>query len=146
MQEKRTLEKCIRSHDQIHNPLSSICFDAKKKKKKCHRIQRSMPFHLMSSTLMTVSNIYSFAFIQDEREQRLQASQLVHEFNGRISKKDENAWRRAREEILWLRNWGASLQPNEPGVGVFGRIKTEFLEAEFLKALLSNGRTLSSAK
>lgn len=88
----------------------------------------------------TVKRAGDLAFVQDEREQKAQASQLIHEFTSRISRKDNDAWKHARQEVLWLRNWGADLQPNEHGLGVFGRIKAEFLEAEILKALLSNGR------
>jgi protein transport protein SEC39 len=87
----------------------------------------------------TVKRAGDLLFVQDEREQRSQAAQLIHELASSISNKDDESWVKARKEILWLRDWGAVSDEAQHGAGIFGRLSKEFLEAEILKALLPNG-------
>ncbi|EKD21066.1 uncharacterized protein L3040_000896 [Drepanopeziza brunnea f. sp. 'multigermtubi'] len=83
------------------------------------------------------------ALLQDEHEQRL----VFHDLMNRIGngpKEDDKYWIRARNEILWLSNWGAEelSDGSEPtkakGRGIFGQLSRELIEAEFLKTLLTN--------
>jgi hypothetical protein len=63
-------------------------------------------------------------------------------------KSDDKYWVKIRNEILWLRSWGAEelLEGAESinGKGVFGQLPKEFIEAELLKALLMNTRKSNS--
>lgn len=101
----------------------------------CLLSQRGIPY--------TVKKAGDLLFIQDEREQKSQASQLILELTSKISNKDDDAWVKARREILWLRSWGLHPNDSRNACGVFGRLSKDFLEAEILKALLSNGRKWS---
>jgi hypothetical protein len=59
-------------------------------------------------------------------------------------KSDDKYWVKIRNEILWLRSWGAEELSEGTdalkGKGVFGQLPKEFIEAELLKALLANTR------
>ncbi|KAI1876555.1 hypothetical protein JX265_004081 [Neoarthrinium moseri] len=84
------------------------------------------------------------AFLQDEREQKSEAIKFINTLRNNAPKTDDKYWIRVRNELLWLRDWGAE----EAGVssspvqlnGVFGQLKREFLEIECLKAFLASGR------
>lgn len=84
--------------------------------------------------------------LQDEAEQRSVAQSFMRIFeNG--PKGDDKYWIRVRNELLWLRSWGAEdvgedLETSQ-GRGVFGKVNKDFLEMEFLKALLANTRKLT---
>ncbi|KAK3945139.1 Sec39 domain-containing protein [Diplogelasinospora grovesii] len=84
------------------------------------------------------------ALLHDEREQKAEALKLIHTISNNGPKTDDKFWIRARNEILWLRDWGAEnntpSSPEPVGKGVFGQLKREFLEVEILKALLANTR------
>ncbi|SZF01455.1 unnamed protein product [Blumeria hordei] len=74
-------------------------------------------------------------------------SVLFHEFMDQTckrSKDDDKYWIRKRNEIQWLRNWGINdineFSSPKSGLGIFGQLPREVIEAEFLKILLSNGR------
>ncbi|KAK3986295.1 protein transport protein sec39 [Cladorrhinum sp. PSN332] len=90
----------------------------------------------------TVRKAGELALLQDEREQKTEAVKLIHAIINNGPKSDDKFWIRARNEILWLRDWGAEeaawaeATPN----GIFSQLKKEFLEIEILKALLSNTR------
>ncbi|KAF3345151.1 hypothetical protein VdG2_06764 [Verticillium dahliae VDG2] len=80
------------------------------------------------------------AFIQDEREQKMEATKLVHTIVNRAPRNDESYWTRSRRQILWLRDWGAKSSSEGSGSGVLGRVTSSFLEAEILKGLLANNQ------
>jgi hypothetical protein len=85
------------------------------------------------------------AFLQDEREQKGEAIRLIRSFSMHGPKNDDKYWIRARNELLWLRDWGAEEVTGSPDAkihGVLGRLKKDFLEVECLKAFLANTRTL----
>ncbi|KAM0327717.1 hypothetical protein ACHAQA_006012 [Verticillium albo-atrum] len=86
----------------------------------------------------SVKRAGDLVFIRDEREQKAEAIKFIHTILTRAPRNDEKYWISARKQILWLRDWGAKPGPGGTGIGALGRVKVEFLEAEILKALLSN--------
>ncbi|KAI0200988.1 Sec39 domain-containing protein [Astrocystis sublimbata] len=83
------------------------------------------------------------AFLQDEREQKAEALRLIRSFSASGPKNDDKYWIRARNELLWLRDWGAEEafgSADAPNRGIFGQLKKDFLEVECLKAFLTNTR------
>ncbi|KAH7032806.1 Sec39 domain-containing protein [Microdochium trichocladiopsis] len=83
------------------------------------------------------------AFLQDEREQKAEAMRMIRSFSSVGPKNDDKYWLRARDELLWLRDWGAEEDwgaAQSETRGVLGQLKKEFLEVECLKAFLSNTR------
>ncbi|EMR67420.1 putative secretory pathway protein sec39 protein [Eutypa lata UCREL1] len=92
----------------------------------------------------TVRRAGELAFLQDEREQKAEASRFILALSNKGPKSDDKYWIRARNELLWLRDWGAEESwesTNVQAQGVFGQLNKEFLEVECLKAFLSNTRT-----
>ncbi|KAI1024849.1 hypothetical protein LB504_009953 [Fusarium proliferatum] len=89
----------------------------------------------------TVRKAGDLAFIQDQQEQKSQIGRLIRNLPTRASE-DDGFWIRARKEILWLHGWGNS--PKSTGdqtlQGIFGNVTLEFVETEFLKAMLSRSR------
>ncbi|TAQ85410.1 hypothetical protein B7494_g6268 [Chlorociboria aeruginascens] len=105
---------------------------------------------LVSAYLLTklgqpsnIRRVGELALLQNEREQRHEFMMMMSQI-GDKGKGDDRYWTRTRNEILWLRNWGAEeIIENMDvvqGRGIFGQIPKDFLEAEFLKALLANNR------
>ncbi|KAL7625594.1 hypothetical protein AAE478_004814 [Parahypoxylon ruwenzoriense] len=91
----------------------------------------------------TIRRAGELAFLQDEREQRAEATKFIHSLRNNGPKGDDKYWIRARNELLWLLDWGAEEGLGSPDVrtrGVFGQLKKEFLEVECLKAFLSSTR------
>ncbi|KAL2019623.1 hypothetical protein VTK56DRAFT_9438 [Thermocarpiscus australiensis] len=91
----------------------------------------------------TVRRAGELALLQDEREQKAEAAKLVHSISNNGPKTEDKFWVRARNEILWLHDWGAEdgWSSSEPVPrGIFSRLKRDYLEVEILKALLSNTR------
>ncbi|CAL3972007.1 unnamed protein product [Diplocarpon coronariae] len=83
------------------------------------------------------------ALLQDELEQKNAFQSLVHHIaNG--PKEDDKYWIRARNEILWLWNWGAEELSGATntlkGRGIFGQLSKEFIEEEVFKMFLTNTR------
>ncbi|KAI1822832.1 secretory pathway Sec39 [Xylaria intraflava] len=96
-----------------------------------------------AGTPCSVRRAGELAFLQDEREQQAEAVKLIRSFGAHGPKNDDKYWIRARNELLWLRDWGAEEafgSPDVPIHGIFGRLKKEFLEVECLKAFLANTR------
>ncbi len=54
----------------------------------------------------TVKRAGDLVFLQDEREQKAEALKLIHNVTTRAPKNNDFHWSRAREELLWLWNWG----------------------------------------
>lgn len=93
----------------------------------------------------TVRRAGELALLQGEREQKAEAVKLIHAIEANGPKSDDKSWIKARNEVLWLRDWGSgedSASPRDQVKGLFGQVKTEFLDVEMLKALLANGRML----
>jgi len=97
-----------------------------------------------SGSPCTVKRAGELALLQNEREQKAEAAKVIHLITENGPKTDDKYWIRARNEILWLRDWGAeeaaSSASSQSCKGIFGQVKREFLEVELLKALLANTR------
>lgn len=85
------------------------------------------------------------ALLQDKREQEYEFGRVMSALTtkgGQVF--DDKAWTRARNELLWLRSWGAEELTEgatvSHGKGVFGKLPREAIELALLKALLSNNR------
>ncbi|KAK3955356.1 secretory pathway protein Sec39-domain-containing protein [Pseudoneurospora amorphoporcata] len=91
----------------------------------------------------TLRRVGELALLQDGREQKTEALKLIHALANQGPKTDDKLWMKARDEILWLRDWGAEdawgATDSRPK-GIFSQLNKEFLEVEFLKALLTNTR------
>lgn len=83
--------------------------------------------------------------LQDRHDQKNELIKLVSLIGVNGSKRDDAYWERLRLEIIWLHDWGsASLAVGKDATrGIFGMISRQEIEAELLKALLSNGRRSS---
>ncbi|KAK6208750.1 secretory pathway protein Sec39 [Colletotrichum tabaci] len=88
----------------------------------------------------TIKRVGDLAFIQDERDQKAEVVKLIHAVAERAPKNDEKFWAKARDKVLWLRNWGISVSPNSPVMGVFASVELEVIETEILRALISSAR------
>ncbi|KAI1759924.1 secretory pathway Sec39 [Hypoxylon sp. FL1150] len=91
----------------------------------------------------TVRKAGELALLQDEREQKAEATKFIHSLSNNGPKSDDKYWIRARNELLWLRDWGAEEAQDTWDIqaqGIFGQLKKEFLEVECLRAFLSNTR------
>ncbi|KAK8035312.1 hypothetical protein PG993_010307 [Apiospora rasikravindrae] len=97
-----------------------------------------------SGTLCNVRRAGELAFLQDEREQKAEASKFLRNLRNHAPKTEDKYWMRARNELLWLRDWGAEEASDSISdlriQGVFGKLNREFLEMECLKAILTSGR------
>ncbi|KAI0472182.1 secretory pathway Sec39 [Xylariaceae sp. FL0804] len=83
------------------------------------------------------------AFLQDQGEQKEEAIRFLHSLSNNGPKSDDKYWIRARNELLWLRDWGdeeVSGSTDARTRGVFGQLDKDFLEVECLKIFLSNTR------
>lgn len=97
-----------------------------------------------SGTLCNVRRAGELAFLQDEREQKAEAGTFLRNLRNHAPKSEDKYWMRARNELLWLRDWGAEEVSDDASdlriQGVFGQLNKEFLEMECLKAILTSGR------
>lgn len=94
-------------------------------------------------TSCTIRRAGELAVLQSEREQNSEAAKLIHWVASNGPRSEDRYWIKARNEILWLRDWGAdddrgTAEPSQTGNGVLGQVKREYIEVEFLKALLAN--------
>lgn len=91
---------------------------------------------------ITVRRAGELALLQDEREQKTEFLKLIHTISERGPNSDDKFWIKARNEMLWLRDWGAEEEASSGGEeycsGIFGRLKSDFVEVEMLKALLAH--------
>jgi hypothetical protein len=94
---------------------------------------------------LSVRRAGELVFLQDERDQKFLFSKLMSRI-GDGPKSDDKYWTKIRNEILWLRSWGAEELfeggDSVNGKGVFGQLPRESIEAELVKALLANTRKL----
>ncbi|KAI1811347.1 secretory pathway Sec39 [Poronia punctata] len=96
-----------------------------------------------AGTPCNVRRAGELAFLQDEKEQKLDAMKFIRSFAANGPANDDKYWIRARNELLWLRDWGADEAVGIAGshvCGVFAQLKKEFLEVECLKAFLAKTR------
>lgn len=101
-----------------------------------------------AGVLCTVRRAGELAFLQEEREQKTEVTKFLGTLRNNAPKTDDKYWIRARNELLWLRDWGAEevSESSEAHVhGVFGQLGKEFLEVECLKAFLASGRKCQPA-
>lgn len=78
---------------------------------------------------------------RDAREQKSELVKLVRLAANQSPKAGDEYWTRVRNEVLWLHSPG--LQPSEnDGRGAFGTLSRHSIEAELLKAMLSQSRML----
>ena len=106
----------------------------------------SSAFLLTSAGLpCTVRRAGDLVFLRDSGEQKSEAVKFIHLISGRTSQNDDEHWLAARKELFWLWSWSAA-EVDSPtsqfGAGVFGAVDREFLEKEFLKALLTATRKI----
>lgn len=97
-----------------------------------------------AGSAITVRKAGELAMLQDDREQQAEFLKLIHTVSERGPSSDDKFWIKARNEILWLRDWGAGDEDESSGAqrycGIFGRLDKEFIEIEVLKALLAHNR------
>lgn len=110
-----------------------------------HALLVSSYLFTKEGTGITMKRAAELALLQQDFEQREEFKRLVLTHNSRGVKGDDRYWSRTRNEILWLRNWGAAEVPGDMAVngrGVFGRISKEEIEVTLLKTFLSNNRII----
>lgn len=91
----------------------------------------------------TIRKAGELAMVHDASEQGLQLTRLMMCIvNG--PKEDDKYWIRMRNELLWLRSWGAEEisegADTTTGRGIFGKLSKDLIEGEILKTLLKNTR------
>ncbi|KAK9442839.1 Secretory pathway Sec39 [Metarhizium brunneum] len=83
-------------------------------------------------------------FLHDERDQRSEISKLLRTIAIQASKENDDFLLKAREFLLWLRDWGHGTAGRPTAgaatAGALGMLSKEYVEAEFLKLLLSRER------
>jgi hypothetical protein len=91
---------------------------------------------------LSIRRIGQLVLLQDEREQKYEFDRLVLAVITKGAQSpDDRYWVRARNELLWLRGWGAEeFAEGAVVIGVFGKIPKESIEVALLKGLLSNNR------
>lgn len=98
-----------------------------------------------AGSAITVRKAGELAMLQDEREQKAEFMKLIHTISERGPSSDDKYWIKARNEILWLRDWGAEEEEgsneDQHYCGIFGRLDKELIEVEMLKTLLAHSRT-----
>lgn len=86
---------------------------------------------------LSVTKIAKLRFWSDESEQLTLLQRVLH---GMI--RDTEGWLSARDTILWLWDWALLDKPELPdtGCGMFGKIRRDKLEREFLQAACTAGQ------
>ncbi|OAA66208.1 Secretory pathway Sec39 [Cordyceps fumosorosea ARSEF 2679] len=82
-------------------------------------------------------------FIGDEREQKGELGKLLRAIANQEPRGDDGYWKRSRDAILWLSDWGhrnSSRGLLSHRCGPLSMVSKEHIEAEFLKTLLSKSR------
>ncbi|TVY89560.1 hypothetical protein LAWI1_G002834 [Lachnellula willkommii] len=92
---------------------------------------------------LTIRRAGELALLQNEQEQGFTLSRLMMSIvNG--PKEDDKYWIRVRNELLWLRSWGAEELSEgadaTKGRGILGKLSQYLIETEILKTLLKNTR------
>jgi hypothetical protein len=92
---------------------------------------------------LSIKQVAELVLFQDKREQTTEFNRFISNVsNG--PKGDKKYWIKLRNEVLWLRSWGAEElsegTTTSTGKGIFGTLSKEFVDAELLKLFLSNTR------
>lgn len=85
---------------------------------------------------------------EDEKQQKIELARFLAKGAALSpSRGDDRYWTKVRNEVLWMRSWGAEeleeVATDAPAKGILGQIPKEYIEIEILKGLLSNSRTFS---
>ena len=97
---------------------------------------------------LTILRAGQMALRQDETQQKMELSRFMAKGpTASASRGDDRYWTRIRNEILWMRSWGAEelgvATSAVIGKGILGQLGKEYVEIEIIKGLLANSRTLS---
>ncbi|KHO00901.1 protein transport protein Sec39 [Metarhizium album ARSEF 1941] len=83
-------------------------------------------------------------FRRDERDQKSETLKLLRNIAAQASKENDDFLLRARAFLLWLQDWGHEAADKSTAgaatAGTLGMVSMEYVEAEFLKLLLSRER------
>ncbi|ATY66893.1 protein transport protein Sec39, putative [Cordyceps militaris CM01] len=81
-------------------------------------------------------------FIGDAREQKGELSKLLRAIAREARHGDDSYWKRSRDAIIWLSNWGHNdnKELSSHCYGPLGMVSREHIETEVLKILLSKTR------
>ncbi|KAG9234002.1 Sec39 domain-containing protein [Amylocarpus encephaloides] len=98
---------------------------------------------MKSGSRFAVRRAGELVLLQNEREQKLEFDRLVsHVSDG--PKGDDKYWVKLRNEVLWLRSWGAEELSDDTngssGKGIFGKLPKDYVESKLLELLLANTR------
>ncbi|MCJ1284199.1 hypothetical protein MMC26_003530 [Xylographa opegraphella] len=95
--------------------------------------------------LQPIKDILVTAVFGAASDQREILRKTLHALRQQYGKsKDDSGWKRYREQLLWLHDWGLSepsrtFDTSKLSLGMFCKIDIEELEVEFLKMLLLEG-------
>jgi hypothetical protein len=98
-------------------------------------------------TPLNILKAGQMALRQDENQQKMEFSRFMATGpTASPSRGDDKYWTRIRNEILWMRSWGAEelgeITSAAPAKGILGQVPKEYIEIEILKGLLTNSRAL----
>lgn len=110
-------------------------------------VNSAQAFQSLGYPQSTKSSLFMALFGNMEGQKDLLRKTLHALREGRSRLPDDNAWRKSRESLLWLRDWGFLDNDRINGVcdrplGVFCQIESEEFDAEILKTFLAEGRML----
>ena len=105
-----------------------------------HAVLISAYLMTKEGTPMTARRAAELALRQDEADQNAEFDHIVLLDDGRGIRGDSKFWTRRRNEVLWLRNWGAEELAEDVdtryGNGIFGKVSRQVIEVAILKGLL----------
>jgi hypothetical protein len=87
----------------------------------------------------TVRRAGDLVIREDGREQKNELMKIVRAIANKAPMDDDSYWIRCRQKVLWLHSWGYSTVDGHDvnNTAPLGLVSKEFIEAEFLKVLLS---------
>lgn len=98
-----------------------------------------------SGCYLSLKDIGEMVLLQDKVDQKTRFNMLMMALNTGTIKADDKFWIKKRNEINWLRTWGAEElgegASDDCGKGVLGQLPKDFVETQFLTCLLKNQRT-----
>lgn len=124
-----------------HNPLTNPSQDSTK-----FLLALVLSAYLLTTfgSPSSVRRAGELSLLQDERDQKAEVLKLLRGIAGEAPNESDDYLQRARLSLLWLRDWGqgsTGTSPGEPAPqGALGMVAREYMEAEFLKLLLSKER------
>jgi len=78
--------------------------------------------------------------LKDLHEQRGEFLKVVRLLSNNAPRDDDMYWSNARNDVLWLHNWGREISRGYEGYGPFGMVQRSDIEMELLKAMLTHSR------